>query len=146
MAVSVTQLWIGTELDHASPYDGDSTKWLHQVMHQNTLFWKHHNLMSLAWIQMILVPMRPHFSLLSSYVLTKKMNRLGIVPGTWFDEKWHFIASNVFFHDILYTIRFVWMRIIQLFYFHYIIYVGKQFLQANTIFLILHYDHDARVM
>ena len=124
----------------------DSTKWLHQVMHQNTLFWKNHNLMSFAWIHMILVPMRPHFSLLSSYVLAKKINRLGIVPGTWFDKKQHFVASNVFFHDILYTIRFVWMRRIQPSHFHYIIRVGRQSLQANTIFLILHHDDDAGVM
>ena len=52
--------------------DGDDTKSLHQVMHQNTLFWKFHNLMSFARIHMILVPMRPHFSVLSFYVLTKK--------------------------------------------------------------------------
>jgi hypothetical protein len=25
-----------------------------------------------------------------------KIKRLGIVPGTWFDEKAHFITSNVF--------------------------------------------------
>ena len=106
--------------------------WWSQVMHQNTLFWKNHNLMSFVWIHMILVPTQPHFSVLSSYVLTKK--RLGIVPGTWFDEKWHFIASNVFFHDILYTVRFVWMRRIQPSHFYYIICVGRQSLQANTIF------------
>ena len=41
--------------------DGDDTKSLHQLMHQNTLFWRIHNLMSFAWIHMILVPMRPHF-------------------------------------------------------------------------------------
>ena len=52
--------------------DGDDTKSLHQVMHQNTLFWKNHNLMSFARIYMIFVPVLPHFSLLLSYVLTKK--------------------------------------------------------------------------
>jgi hypothetical protein len=62
--------------------DGDDTKSLHQVMHQNTLFCKNHNLMSFAWNHMILVPTRPHFSLLSPYVLAKKIKRLGIVPGT----------------------------------------------------------------
>jgi len=62
--------------------DGDDTKSLHQVMHQNTLFWKNHNLMSFAQIHMILVPLWPHFSVLSPYILTKKNKRLGIVPGT----------------------------------------------------------------
>jgi len=33
--------------------DGDDPKSLHQVMHQNTLFWKNHNLMSFARIHMI---------------------------------------------------------------------------------------------
>ncbi len=125
--------------------DGDDTKSLHQVMHQNTLFWKNHNLMSFARIHMILVPMRPHFSLLSPYVLAKKIKRLGIVPGTWFDEKRYFIASNVFLYDILYTVRFVWMRRMQPSHFHYVIRVGRQSPQANTAFLILHYDRDAGV-
>ena len=125
--------------------DGDDTKSLHQVMHQNTLFWKNHNLMSFARIHMILVPTRPHFSLLSPYVLAKKIKRLGIVPGTWFDEKRYFIASNVFLYDILYTVRFVWMRRIQPSHFHYVIRVGRQSPQANTAFLILHYDCDAGV-
>jgi len=52
--------------------DGDDPKSLHQVMHQNTLFWENHNLMSFARIHMIFVPLLPHFSLLSPYVLTKK--------------------------------------------------------------------------
>ncbi len=52
--------------------DGDDTKSLHQVMHQNTFSWKNHNLMSFAWIHMILVPTLAHFSLLSSYVVTKQ--------------------------------------------------------------------------
>ena len=52
--------------------DGDDLKSLHQVMHQNTLFWKDHNLISFARIYMIFVPTLFHFSLLLSYVLTKK--------------------------------------------------------------------------
>jgi len=78
----------------------------------------------------------------SKYV---KSERLGIVPGTWFDEKQHFIASNLSFHDILYTVRFVWMRRIQPCHFHYVIRMGRQSLQENTVFLILHYDRNAGV-
>jgi hypothetical protein len=49
---------------------------------EHLFFFKNHNLISFAHIHMILVPTRPHFSLLSPYVLTKKIKRLGIVPGT----------------------------------------------------------------
>ena len=40
----------------------NSTKWLHQVMHQNTLFWKNHNLCQLiygsrCWIPLPLPPL-----------------------------------------------------------------------------------------
>jgi len=52
--------------------DGDDPKSLHQVMHQNTLFWENHNLMSFARIHMIFVPLLPHFSLILPYVHTKK--------------------------------------------------------------------------
>ncbi len=84
----------------------------------------------------------------STFILCsyKTIKRLGIVPGTWFGEKGNFMTSNVFFHDILYTVRFVWMRRIQWYYFHYIIHVGRQSPQANTAFLILHYDCDAGVI
>ena len=60
------------EKTYSGDSDGDDTKSLHQVMHQKTLFLKNYNLMSFAWIHMILVPLLPHFSLLSPYVLTRK--------------------------------------------------------------------------
>jgi len=46
------------------------------------------------------------------------------VPGT----------SNIFFHDILYTVRFVKMRRVQQYYFHYLNCAGKQLVQQNTTF------------
>jgi hypothetical protein len=41
---------------------------------------------------MIFVLMLSRVSLLSYYVLTKKKKRLGIVPGTLFDEKRDFMT------------------------------------------------------
>ena len=72
--------------------------------------------------------------------------RLGIVPGTWFDEKRHLIASSVSFYDILYTVRFVKMRGIQRYHFCYVIHAGKWPPQQNTAFLIWQYVNDAVLM
>jgi hypothetical protein len=44
---------------------GAMTWYHHQHQHQNMFSQKNHNLISFAWIHMILVPTRPHFSLLS---------------------------------------------------------------------------------
>ena len=76
----------------------------------------------------------------------EKSERLGIVPGTWFGKRVDVIISNIFFHDILYTVRFVWMRRIQWYHFHYVKRVGKRPPQQNTAFLIWQYVNDAVLM
>ena len=44
--------------------------------------------------------------------------RLGIVPGTWFDKRVDVIIN--FFYDILYTVGFIWMRRTWWYNFHYV--------------------------
>ena len=70
----------------------------------------------------------------SKYV---KSERLGIVPGTWFGKRMDVIISNIFLHDILYTVRFVKMRRIQWYHFHYVNRAGKRPPQQNTAFFDL---------
>ncbi len=138
------QNWLSYDFFKKTCSSGGDDTWTKSCT-RTPFFLKNHNLISFAHIHMILVPTRPHFSLLSPYVLTKKIKRLGIVPGTWFDEKGDLITWNGSFHEKLYTVRFVWMRRIQRYHFHYVIRVGRQSPQANTAFLILHYDRDAGV-
>jgi len=42
-----------------------------------------------------------------------KIERPGIMPGTWFGQKVNVESSNISFHNILYTVRFVKIRRIQ---------------------------------
>jgi len=122
--------------------DGDDTKSLHQVMHQNTFSLKIHNSMSFAWIYMIFVLTPSHVSPTFILCTYKTIKRLCIVPGTWFDWKGAFYDFKcVFSWQIIYR-WIVWLRRIQQFHFHYVICVGRQSPQENTVFLILHYDHD----
>ena len=67
----------------------------------------------------------------SKYV---KSERLGIVPGTWFGKRVDVKISNIFFHDVLYTIRSIKMRRIQRYYFCYGNHVGKRPSEQNTAF------------
>ena len=76
----------------------------------------------------------------------EKSERLGIVPGTWFGKRMDVKVSNIFSYDILYTVRFVWMRRIQRYHFHYVNRVGKWPPQQNTAFLIWHHINGAALM
>ena len=58
---------------------------------------------------------------------------LGIMPGTWFGKRADVKISNIFFHNILYTVRFIKIRRIQWYHFHYISHVGKR-LQGKILF------------
>ena len=99
--------------------------------------------MSFAQIHMILVQMISHISLLSSYVFTKKIKRLGIVPGTWFDEKgWFYNFKCIFSWQIIYC----WICLNEENPTIPFLLYNSQSSQANTAFLIFHYDHDAEVM
>ena len=71
-----------------------------------------------------------------------KIERLGIVPGTWFGKKVNVKISNIFFHDILYTVRFVKIRRIQWYHFHYVRRVGKRPPRENTVLEFWHYVND----
>ena len=116
------QNWLSYDFFEKTCSDDDAN----QVMHQNTFSWKNHNLTSFARIHLIFAPTRPHFYLLSPYVLTKNKKAWHCAwDMVWCKED--FIASNVSFHDILYTVRFVWTRRIQLSYFQHekTISVGK---------------------
>jgi hypothetical protein len=55
----------------------------------------------------------------------RKSERLGIVPGTWYGKWVDVRISNIFFHDILYTIGFVKMRRIWWYHFHYVNHIRK---------------------
>ena len=67
----------------------------------------------------------------SKYV---KIERLGILVCMWSLKILECIFSTSLFHDILYTVRFVKMRVIQQYYFNYVNSVGKRPLQQNTVF------------
>ena len=56
------------------------------------------------------------------------------MSSTWFGKQIEVKISNFFFHDILYTIRFVKMRRIQRYHFHYVNRVGRWPQQQNTAF------------
>jgi len=71
-----------------------------------------------------------------------KIERLGIVPGTWFGQKVNVKISNIFFHDILYTVRFVKIRRIQWYHFHYVSRLGKWPPRKNTVLEFWHYVND----
>jgi len=63
----------------------------------------------------------------------ENIEMLGIVPGTWFGKKQNVKISNILFHDILYTVRFVKMRRIQWYHLYYVKRVGKRPPRENTI-------------
>jgi len=50
--------------------------------------------------------------------------------------------QTFFSHDILYTVRFVKMRKIQWYHFHYVIRVGRQPPRENTVLEFWHYVND----
>jgi len=71
-----------------------------------------------------------------------KIERLGIVPGTWFDQKVNVKISNIFFHNILYTVRFVKIRRIQWYHFYYVDCIGKWPPRENMVLEFWHYVND----
>jgi len=72
----------------------------------------------------------------------EKIERLDIVPGTWSAKRLDAGISKLFLHDILYTIRFVKMRRIQRYHFHYVKCVGRRPPQENTVLAFWHYIND----
>ena len=63
----------------------------------------------------------------------EKFERLGIVPGTRFGKKINVKFSNILFHNILYTVRFVKFRRTQWYHFHYVRRVGRRPPRENTV-------------
>ena len=55
----------------------------------------------------------------------EKIERFGIVPGTWSAKRLDAKISKFFSGDILYTIRFIKMRRIQWYHFHYVNHMGR---------------------
>jgi len=72
----------------------------------------------------------------------EKIERLGIVPGTWFGKRVNVKVSNIFSHDILYTVGFVKMRRIQWYHFYYVKRVGRRPPRENTVLAFWHYVND----